>query len=97
MTNVKQFAELRERLTLWNLAPRRGRWASGNGESVPQGNVDNGGIRMYALSSFSLITPLKYTMQLDPTHQHHHSVICGKTLLTKSQTQLDADQKSRND
>ena len=35
MTNVKQFAELRERLTLCNLAPRGGRWASGNGESVP--------------------------------------------------------------
>ena len=29
-------------------------------------------VSMYALSSFSSTTPLKYTMQLDPTHQHHH-------------------------
>jgi len=74
MTNVKQLAELRERSILWNLAPRRGRWVSRNGEDVPQGSVENGVISMCALSSSSSTTPLKYTMQLDPTHQRHHSL-----------------------
>jgi len=38
-----------------------------------------------------------YTIQLNSTHQHHHSllpsVICDNTLLTKAQTKLDVDQK----
>ena len=71
--------ELRKRLTLWNLAPRRGRWASWNGEDVRE--FSKGVLKMvslgsmHALSSFSSTTPLKYTMQFDPTHQHHHSLL----------------------
>jgi len=99
MTNVKQFAELRERSILWNLAPRRGRWVSRNGEDVPQGSVENGVISMYALSSFSS-TPLKYTMQLDPTHQCHHS-LSSPLFVTKCSSQepelnLTPIKKSRN-
>jgi len=40
-----------------------------------QGSVENGvSGSMYAHSSFSSTTPLKLTMQLDPTHQHHYSL-----------------------
>jgi len=52
---------------------------------------------MYALSSFSSTIPLKYIMQLDPTHQHHFSLLPLLFMTNHSsqnpKTQLDADQK----
>ena len=70
ITNVKQFAELRETSTLWNLAPRRGRWASGNGEGVGE---PKGALRMV------------YQVQCMPTHPFHRQLhsnwLCSSTQL----------------
>jgi len=70
-------AELRERSTLWNTEERKMGTRKWRCQGILQGSVENGVIRIYVcpLSSFSLPTPLEYTMQLYPTHQHHLSLL----------------------
>jgi len=63
--------------------------AAGIGLQGSVQTVSSGGV--YALSSTA---SLKYTLQLDSTHQHHHSLLPPPLwLLTTARTQFDANQK----
>ena len=80
------------------LAPRRGNWASGDGEGFRRSPKENGVEAIYALSSFPSTTPLIYTMQLDPTHHDHHSLLPPPLFGSSQQPEVSLTwtKKSRN-